>query len=109
MRIPAMPPALISVDLVKAMSAAIALTGVTAAVYRLGILREQMSSTERTVTMELARSRDDMTRNFDALERRADRCQARVETRLDTIDRRLTLLENDRTTDRAAHAITHPS
>lgn len=91
---------------VETISAALALTGLTAAVFRLGILREQMSNTTARVATELSRFRDDLNRGLDGIDHRvasiesflaqaaeqrvsAERWQAQVDVRLETHERRL--------------------
>jgi len=51
-------------------SLAVALTGLTVGVYRLGVWREQMNSTKSNVTAEVARHREESHQHFTAIERR---------------------------------------
>jgi len=91
-------------------SIAAALTGLTVAVYRLGVWREQMSNTKSNVTAEVARHREESAQHFVAIERRLasieqhitggveqraslERWQGRVDTTLETHGRRIDTLD----------------
>ena len=97
------------------MSVAAALAGLTVAVYRLGVWREQMNSTKSNVTAEVARQREESAQHFVAIERRLtsieqyirqyvsdgvehrallERWQGRVDTTLETHARRLDALSS---------------
>jgi hypothetical protein len=101
------------------LSVAAALTGLTVAVYRLGVWREQMNSTKSNVTAELARFREDSDRHFVTVERRLfsieqritgvideraalERWQGRVDTTLETHGRRLDALSSPSSPQEAA-------
>ena len=90
-------------------SVAAALTGLTVAVYRLGIWREQMNVTKQNVTAEVARHREEANQHFANIERRLasierhitgfveqraslERWQGRVDTVLEAQSRRLDTL-----------------
>ena len=60
-------------------SVAAALTGLTVAVYRLGIWREQMNVTKQNVTAEVVRHREEANQHF-----------ANIEHRLASIERHIT-------------------
>jgi putative heme iron utilization protein len=94
-------------------SFAVALTGLTIAIYRLGVWREQMNNTKNNVSVEVARNRDESNEHFGALERRLtsidghiaaaveqraamERWQGRVDATLQTHDRRLDQLGTHR-------------
>jgi hypothetical protein len=57
------------------LAAAGLLGSVTAFVYRLGVWRQQMDGTRASVVAELKRSREEMSANFDRIERRLDRLE----------------------------------
>ena len=90
-------------------SVAAALTGLTVAVYRLGIWREQMNVTKQNVTAEVARHRDEASQHFANIEHRLasierhiaggveqraslERWQGRVDTVLEARGRRIETL-----------------
>jgi len=92
-------------------SVAAALTGLTVAVYRLGVWREQMNNTKSNVTAEITRHREESMQHFAAIERRLasieqyisggvehrallERWQGRVDTTLETHARRIDALES---------------
>ena len=53
-------------------SVAVGLAGLTVAVYRLGVWRQEMHNTKKNVSAELARFREETRRSFGRLERRLD-------------------------------------
>ena len=57
------------------LAAAGLLGSVTVFVYRLGVWRQEMDGTKASVVAELQRSREEMTANFDRIERRLDRLE----------------------------------
>ena len=90
-------------------SVAAALTGLTVAVYRLGIWREQMNITKQNVTAEVARHREEANQHFANIEHRLasierhisgvveqraslERWQGRVDTVLEAHGRRIDTL-----------------
>jgi len=90
-------------------SVAAALTGLTVAVYRLGVWREQMNITKQNVTAEVARHREEARQHFANIERRLasieryitggvehraslERWQGRVDSTLEGHTRRLDTL-----------------
>ena len=58
-------------------SIAVGLAGLTVAVYRLGVWRQEMRHTKDTVVAELARFRQESHQNFARLERRIDQLEKR--------------------------------
>ena len=108
------------------LSMAAALTGLTVAVYRLGIWREQMNNTKSSVTAELARHREESAHHFVAIERRLtsieeymrqyvsdgvehrallERWQGRVDTTLETHGRRIDALDSGRSHEEVDGAV----
>ena len=59
------------------LSGAAALAGLTVAVYRLGVWRQEMRHTKDSVVAELARFRNETQQNFARLEHRIDQLEDR--------------------------------
>lgn len=57
------------------LGAAGVLGSVTVFIYRLGVWRQEMDSTKTSAVAELQRFREEMTANFDRIERRLDRLE----------------------------------
>ena len=106
LQIPAPPPVSLA-DVAELLGAAGTLAGLTVMVYRLGVWRQEMYNTKHDVGAEIARYREESSRDFARIAQRLDvfdqvvaaaneyrldteRWQGRVDTRLEGHDRELT-------------------
>jgi hypothetical protein len=99
-------------DLATLLSLAAGLTGLTVAVYRLGVWREQMNNAKQNVGAQVARHREEANQHFANIEQRLgtieryvaggveqrvalERWQGRVDTTLESHARRLDALSSE--------------
>ena len=98
--------------LTELVSVAGGLAGLTVAVYRLGVWRQEMHNTKHNVGAELARYREESNQHFERLDQRftsidrfiaaateqrvgAERWQAHVDSTLTRVTERVTTLEQE--------------